>query len=99
PPPIPPLFPYTTLFRSRHTLLHVAAIAACLGELAIIDDVHAKVDLSVDDFFDAPGQTLVVLSGIRAFAVFAILDQFVEVARPRQDRKSTRLNSITWPSR
>src|SRR5262249_47305310 len=45
---------------TRHTLLHVAAVAPGLGVLPIVDDVHAKPDLHVDDVLHCPGQPLAV---------------------------------------
>ena len=38
---------------SAYPLLHVAAVAASLGVLAVVDDVDAVLDLPIDDFDDS----------------------------------------------
>src|SRR5262245_6302089 len=45
---------------TSHTLLHVAAVAPGLGVIPIVDDVHAKPDLHVDDFLHCPRQPFAV---------------------------------------
>jgi len=43
-----------------HTLLHVAAVAPGLGVLPVVNDIHAKLDLHVNNFLHRPGQPLTV---------------------------------------
>src|SRR5207245_11813522 len=93
PPPIPPPFPYTTLFRS--SLLFHELVADCF--LAVADEQlaasHDRVipRLSFDRL--EPAQ-LLMTGGIRLderdLALFREHEQEILVG---QDRKSTRLNS------
>ena len=51
----------------RHAVLDIAAVAAGLGVLAVVDDVDAQLDLLVDDVLHRLGQARSVLRAERAF--------------------------------
>src|SRR5688572_30921328 len=84
PPPLSPLFPYTTLFRSR-------------AEPVVIDDFGHDHFVGAGDGLS---QLVVIhqheagLDGLENIALGQDADQFAVVARDEErDRKSTRLNS------
>src|SRR5207248_11488020 len=95
-PPHPPLCPYTTLFRSavyeRLRILHAA-----------FRDRYAerKAARSVLDFADLELEALALLEADPALRTaqharfrHVLVDEFQDT-NPLQDRKSTRLNSVT----
>src|SRR5256885_13335856 len=85
-PPRSTLFPYTTLFRSAYAIIgDVVNVAARLMQAAE-DDIFC--DLAS---FEGAG-TRVVFEALPALTVKGRKSP-VEVFRPVQDRKSTRLNS------
>src|SRR5688572_32304290 len=77
PPPRPPLFPYTTLFRSQHAAIatHLVACAACRTFVRAVEAIGGDVLASLPPAPLAPGALAAV------------------EARLGEDRKSTRLNS------
>src|SRR3712207_7488081 len=83
-PPRSTLFPYTTLFRSRHR-----GPAQLLGRVAHERERLARVDADDAHARRQPreGQTLALVVAPRLFGVLPRRDVVVE------DRKSTRLNS------
>src|SRR5690606_39488490 len=93
PPPSPPLFPYTTLFRSAHLAgngLHRAEIGGRAVREASLDHVHAEVGQGVGE-----GDLLRGAHG-EAGRLFAVAQGGVEdddAIGGSVDRKSTRLNS------
>src|SRR5206468_11488781 len=98
-PSASPLFPYTTLFRSRHRLLDMAAFVRMLS---------LNPDIMIRSFSLLAAFALFTRQGAQfgtvTLAANAVLMNFFLVAGYfldgfATDRKSTRLNSITIRSR
>src|SRR5206468_5439592 len=93
PPPSPPPFPYTTLFRSRVTIapqLVRLTFHAAIRE--VLDDYRMNRKRSLVDVQRHLRLHLAPFFGRRRMAAITTADVRRYVAR-RQDRKSTRLNS------
>src|SRR5207249_10389269 len=93
PPPTLTLFPYTTLFRSKSSLLN-----RLLGEeRAIVSPVAGTTRDSVDTLLKTETQTFRIIdtAGIRRKGKTEAMAEKLSVimARKSLDRKSTRLNS------
>src|SRR5207248_10326353 len=91
PPPAPPLFPYTTLFRSHWRLVHDVRLSEYLGEMIdYTPGVHLIAALAGawlrTDGLHAVYAVVAFTVALKAGLVFHIARRFV-------DRKSTRLNS------
>src|SRR5262249_61390479 len=86
PPPRPPLFPYTTLFRSRPLML--ASVADGAEGLAIADLARAVAARA-----DAPATSIVAIcrDGPRMAALARALHFFA----PRSEEQTSELQSLT----
>src|SRR5206468_10894898 len=88
PPPTSPLFPYTTLFRSRPAPLHAARaqLVRELAHLAVAGEKHEQATVRRVGQVEHDARDRVAMPvGIGVGSG--------NVARDREDRKSTRLNS------
>src|SRR3712207_8799107 len=86
-PPISPLFPYTTLFRSSDYCRPSIRLAALMHQRVILVGTHDSIGLGEDGPTHQPIEQLAALRAIPNLMVFRPADG-VET-----DRKSTRLNS------
>src|SRR5207244_12654875 len=90
-PPLPTLFPYTTLFRSQ-----AEAPVEALANLAVVDhDGHRRDRQCAQRVADDQRQLGVVVlrQGVPVDDVDVRLEELAVAALLRTDRKSTRLNS------
>src|SRR5207253_11412078 len=93
-PPTPPLFPYTTLFRSKSTLLRlIAGLEEITGGDLFIDGVRSN---------DVPPPKRGLAMVFQSYALYphmSVADnmgfslKLGHVPKEERDRKSTRLNS------
>src|SRR5207248_7345241 len=91
PPPHPPLFPYTTLFRSKAFRQGAEVSLAALAYRPAHRDGQDQVDAWAVPL--RVGGTLPVLPLVLRGAGPVRLDLETTYSETRQDRKSTRLNS------
>src|SRR5690606_41227010 len=84
-PPIPPLFPYTTLFRSRATLDTGDPVYVVVDTPGISARSHATALATY------PSQAL--MEGAKRTQVYRLDPSRLLPAKRGEDRKSTRLNS------
>src|SRR5207302_9587022 len=87
PAPTPPLFPYTTLFRSQH--LRVSRAHRALMDPGTSTS-RVTIERVIETLRDKPGALMPILHGIQDALGFIPPDAVPLIA---EDRKSTRLNS------
>src|SRR5207245_11206365 len=92
-PPRPTLFPYTTLFRSSHVAHRAGRLHRHLAHLRAQLRSHDGGGRLLDHLLVAPLHAALALAQPDAALVLVGEDLDLHVARAREDRKSTRLNS------
>src|SRR5205814_10661233 len=89
-PPIPPPFPYTTLFRSKGL---IPVDGEPIGGPDVYGDDRFFIDMRIKDEADAEHETMLGKLDKAGHPVVRIVLQSVEHLGQELDRKSTRLNS------
>src|SRR5687768_18052206 len=84
-PPISTLFPYTTLFRSRHYFMPSGAIDRCDDLTKDLIQLFSRLVEMINQFTNTPALST-SNSGTKS-------DDQIKITPSKQDRKSTRLNS------